>query len=117
CRQTCDANNFEPMLRLYPDWWSPLVSLVSSRGDFKFAVTRPPPLTSLTGFKSRIMASLMSFLTRRQADRTILMFGICFIFKLSPPIVRRNLLAGSPSESKPKKVFDGVGGLMRMNHS
>src|SRR5439155_23239922 len=48
------------------------------------------------------MASLMSFLTRRQADRTILMFGICvFMFKL----FRHNVLATSPDRSKPKSCL------------
>ena len=47
-----------------------------------------PPLTSFTGFRSRIMASFMSCLTRRQADRTLLIFGICvFMFRWPPPII------------------------------
>ncbi len=66
----------------------------------------PPPLTSFTGFRSRIMASFMSFLTRRQADRTTSMFGIC-VFMLKPPLqlFRRNVLATSPGESKPKSCL------------
>jgi len=66
----------------------------------------PPPLTSFTGFRSRIMASFMSFLTRRQADRTTSMFGICvFMLKPPPQLFRRNLLARSPGESKPKSCL------------
>jgi hypothetical protein len=68
--------------------------------------TRLPPLTSFTGFRSRIMASLMSFLTRRQADRTIFMFGIClFILNGLPKLSRSDVLATTPSRSKPKKCL------------
>ena len=38
------------------------------------------------------MASLMSFLTQRQADRTRLMFGIC-AFILGPPLFDRSMRA------------------------
>ena len=52
------------------------------------------------------MASFMSFLTRRQADRTTSMFGICvFMLKRSPQLFRRNVLAASPGESKPKSCL------------
>ncbi|PYJ49761.1 MAG: hypothetical protein DME87_08460 [Verrucomicrobia bacterium] len=45
----------------------------------------------------------MSFLTRRQADRTTLMFGICvFMLKRPPQLFRSNVLATSPGGSKPK---------------
>ena len=61
--------------------------VVSSRVLGLDSPVTPPPLTSSTGFRSRIMASLMFFLTRRQADRTILMFGICvFMFKRPPQL-------------------------------
>ncbi len=45
--------------------------------DLDLPAVAPPPLMSFTGFRSRIMASFISFLTRCQADRTTLMFGIC----------------------------------------
>ena len=68
--------------------------------------TRLPPLTSFTGFKSRIMASFMSFLIRRQADRTILMFGICLIISNDlPKLFRSDVLATSPGGSKPKRCL------------
>src|SRR5437899_6377308 len=52
------------------------------------------------------MASFMSFLTRRQADRTTSMFGICvFMLKPPPQLFRRNVLATSPGESKPKSCL------------
>jgi hypothetical protein len=51
-------------------------------------LTSPPPLTSFTGCRSRIMASLTSFLSRRQTDRTTLTFGSCvFLLKQLPPII------------------------------
>jgi len=63
-------------------------------------------LTSFTGFRSRIMASFMSFLTRRQADRTTSMFGICvFMLKPPPQLFCRNVLATNPAESKPKSCL------------
>jgi len=78
---------------------SPVVGLDSP-------VTPPPPLTSFTGFRSRIMASFMSFLTRRQADRTILMFGMCFfMFKWPPQLFRSSVLTTSPGRSKPKRCL------------
>jgi hypothetical protein len=65
----------------WENYWLPVVPELPVVG-LDSPVTPPPPLTSFTGFRSRIMASFMSFLTRRQADRTILMFGICvFMFK------------------------------------
>src|SRR4029077_12462837 len=66
----------------------------------------PPPLTSFIGFRSRIMASFMSFLTRRQADRTTSLVWIC-VFMLTPPphSFRRNVLATSPDERKPKSCL------------
>jgi hypothetical protein len=67
-------------------------------------LTPPPPLTSFTGCRSRIMASLTSFLSRRQTDWTTLTFGSCvFMLKQpSPNLFRGNLLATSPGESKLK---------------
>src|SRR5262245_22961632 len=38
-----------------------------------------PPFTSFLGCRSRIMASLISFLSRRQTDRTTLTFGSCVL--------------------------------------
>src|SRR5882724_9064259 len=74
--------------------------------DLDLPSTPPPPLTSFTGFRSRIMASFMSFLIRRQADRTTSMFGICvFMLKQPPQLFRRNVLATSPDESKPKSCL------------
>ena len=50
------------------------------------------------------MASLTSFLSRRQTDRTTLTFGSCvFMLKQpSPNLFRGNVLATSPGESKLK---------------
>src|SRR4030095_11110300 len=64
----------------------------------------PPPLTSFLGCRSRIMASLRSFLSRRQTDRTTLTFGSCvFLLKQAPPnLSRGNVLATSLGESKLK---------------
>src|SRR4029453_1383034 len=45
-------------------------------------VRPPPPLTSFTGFRSR---TLMSFLTRRQRERIISMFGILVFMPKWPP--------------------------------
>ena len=57
----------------------------------------PPPLTCFTGFRSRIMASLMSLLTRRHVDRITLIFGIrAFILKPPPQLFRCNVLATNP---------------------
>ena len=65
-----------------------------------------PPLTSFAGFRSRIMAAFMSFLTRRHADRTTSMFGICvFMLKQPAELFRRNVSATSPGESKPKSCL------------
>ncbi len=77
--------------------------------DLDLPSTPPPPLTSFTGFRSRIMASFMSFLTRRQADRTTSMFGICF-FMLKPPpqLFRSNVLATSSRREQAEKLFDRV---------
>ena len=70
----------------------------------------PPPLTSFTGCRSRIMASLISFLRRRQTDRTTLMFGFrVFLLKQSSPnLFRGNVLATSPSGSKQKNSLHAV---------
>ena len=53
------------------------------------------------------MASVMSFLTRRQADRTILIFGICvFIFQVaSPNYFVATVLATSPRPEQAEKLF------------
>jgi hypothetical protein len=48
-------------------------------------LTPPPPLTSFTGFRSRIMASFIFFLSRRQADWTTLTFGSCVFMLERPP--------------------------------
>src|SRR5262249_60548102 len=63
----------------------------------------PPPLMSFTGFRSRIMSSFMSLLTRRQTDRTTLMFGIWpFIPKPLSPSFRSNVLATNPIRAREK---------------
>src|SRR6266550_3944769 len=95
------------MVRLYRYYWPRVVPLVNAPVvGLDSPVTPPPPLTSFTGFRSRIMASFMSFLTRRQADRTTLIFGICvFILKRPPQLFRSNVLAMSPGESKPKSCL------------
>src|SRR5436189_6166366 len=92
------------MVRLYRYYWPRVVPVVPSPVvGLDSPVTLPPPLTSFTGFRSRIMASFMSFLTRRQADRTTLMFGICvFMLKRPPQLFRSNVLATSPGERTPK---------------
>src|SRR4029453_15970170 len=80
--------------------------------------TPPPPLTSFTGFRSRIMASFMSSLTRRQADRTILMFGICvFMFKWPPPIISQQRFRDESGREQAEKLFDSVRDVVRTNRS
>src|SRR5262249_4499917 len=66
----------------------------------------PPPLASFTGFRSRIMASFIPLLTRRQADRTTLMFGICaFILQPPSPLFRSNVFSGEPQLRASEKLF------------
>ena len=55
------------------------VVLVSPVVDLDSLLTPPPPLTSVSGFRSR--TSILPFLTRRQTDRTTLIFGICFFMR------------------------------------
>ena len=76
---------------------SPVVGL-----DPRF--TSLPPLTSFLGWRSRIMASFMSFLSRRQTDRTTLTLGSCvFLLKQTfPQFMVANVLATTPSQSKLK---------------
>jgi hypothetical protein len=48
----------------------------------------PPPLTSFLGCRSRMMASLRSFFSRRQTDRTTLTFGSgVFLLKQLPQFI------------------------------
>jgi hypothetical protein len=66
------------------------------------------------------MASFMSSLTRRQADRTLLMFGICvFMFKWPPPKLFRS--NGFSDECRAgasrKSCFDSVRDLTGTNRS
>src|SRR5437762_5763938 len=93
------------MVRLYH--WPRVVPVVPSRVvGLDSPVTLPPPWMSFTGFRSRIMASFMSFLTRRQADRTILMFGICvFMFNGLSQLFPSNVLATSLGGSKPENCL------------
>src|SRR5947208_12241449 len=94
------------MVRLYRYYWPRVVPVVPSPVvGLDSPVTLPPPLTSFTGFRSRIMASFMSFLTRRQADRTLLMFGICvFIFRWPPNYFVATVLATSPRREQAEKA-------------
>jgi len=52
------------------------------------------------------MASVMSFLTSRQEDRIILVFGICvFIFQVPPNYFVATVLATSPRPEQAEKLF------------
>jgi hypothetical protein len=53
--------------------------------DLDSPLRPPPPLTSFTGRRSRIMASLISFLSRRQMDRITLMFDSRVFLLKQPP--------------------------------
>jgi hypothetical protein len=64
------------------------------------------------------MASFMSLLTRRQADRTISMLGICFfILKWPPLIISSQPFSGESGREQAEKMFDSVHDLMRTNGS
>src|SRR5262249_47918092 len=52
------------------------------------------------------MASFISLLTRRQADRTTLMFGICaFILRPPSPLFRSNVFSDEPQLRASEKLF------------
>jgi hypothetical protein len=73
--------------------------------DLDLPLAPPPPLTSFNGSRSRIMASFMSFLTRRQADRTTSMFGIrFFMFKPLPDYFVTTFIHEFPARASLKAV-------------
>src|SRR5207302_8152533 len=67
-------------------------------------LTPPPPLTSFTGLRSRIMASFRFFLSRRQTDSTTWMFGSClFMFKRPSQLLRGNLFSDESGGEQAEK--------------
>ena len=68
---------------LYPYLWLRVVPEVPVPPvpGLDLPVPPPPPLASFVGCRSRTMASLMSFLSRRQTDRITLMFGLCVFMR------------------------------------
>ena len=69
-------------------------------------LTPPPPLTSFTGCRSRIMASFRSLLSLRQTDRTTLTFVSCiFLLKqFLPSLFRGNVLTDESRSEQAEKL-------------
>jgi hypothetical protein len=65
-------------MRLYPYWWPPVVPVVLPPPVVGLdSPVTPPPLTSFTGFRSRISRSrILPFLSRRQTERITAIFGV-----------------------------------------